>query len=132
MTVARLVFKSLYPFCCATTKMILGNMDAKTEEIQRCVNQELSGELGWVHQRGRESFGKWLDILEKGTFNLVERIAIKAALHDYKQEATRKLIYSTLVGGEAVRPQDYDRLLTAGYTPAEVSESLKDLGSFRI
>ena len=110
MTVARLVFKSLYPFCCAATKIILGNMDAKTEEIQRCVYQDFFWELPrgrWDFHGDRESFGKWLDILERGTFNLVERIAIKAALHDYKREATRKLIYNTLVDGEAVKPQNY-------------------------
>ena len=106
MTVSRLVFKLLYPLCCADTKIILGNMDAKTEEIQQCANdrikQVLPGEHGWVGNRYKEDFGKWLDILERGTFNPVERIAIKAALYDHKREATRKLIYSTLVGGEVV------------------------------
>lgn len=101
MTVSRLVFKLLYPLCCADTKIILGNMDAKAEQIQQCANDRVKQVL----QRGRfgniykEDFGKWLDILERGTFSPVERIAIKAALYDHKREATRKLIYSTLVDG---------------------------------
>tara|TARA_R110000851_G_scaffold280738_1_gene434024 strand:+ start:301 stop:654 length:354 start_codon:yes stop_codon:yes gene_type:complete len=106
MTVSRLVFKLLYPLCCADTKIILGNMDAKAEQIQQCANdrvkQVLPGERGWVGNIYKEDFGKWLDILERGTFNPVERIAIKAALYDHKREATRKIIYSTLVGGDVV------------------------------
>ena len=103
MTVSRLVFKLLYPLCCADTKIILGNMDAKAEQIQQCANdrvkQVLPGERGWVGNIYKEDFGRWLDILERGTFSPVERIAIKAALYDHKREATRKLIYSTLVDG---------------------------------
>ena len=108
MTVARLVFKLLCPLCCADTKIILGNMDAKAEAIQRCVNGRTkqcvdgSWDLGPEVLPPRDDFEKWLDILEVGTFNPIERIAIKAALYDHKREATRKLICSTLVGGDVV------------------------------
>ena len=106
MTVSRLIFKLLYPFCCPDTKIILGNMDAKAEAIQHCaddrIKQLVSGEHGWAGPRYGDNFGRWLDILEVGTFNPVERIAIRAALYDHEREATRKLICSTLVGGEVV------------------------------
>ena len=86
MTVSRLVFKLLYPLCCADTKIILGNMDAKAGAIQQCakdrIKEVLPGERGWVGNIYKEDFGKWLDILERGTFSPVERIAIKAALYD--------------------------------------------------
>jgi hypothetical protein len=104
MTVSRLVFRLLYPLCCADTKVILGSMDIRTGEIRRCINARIKQAV--YRDVGRPTGGdfvKWLDILERGTFNPVERIAIKAALYDHKREATRKLIYSTLVDGEVVK-----------------------------
>ena len=107
MTVSRLIFKLLYPFCCSDTKIILGNMDTKAEIIQRCVDDKLKDDIARTCDFNSEApppddFEKWVNILEAGTFNPVERIAIKAALYSHRREATRKIIYSTLVDGEVV------------------------------
>ena len=113
MTVSRLIFKLLYPFCCSDTKLILGNMDTKAEIIQRCVDDKLKDDIARTWDFNSEApppddFEKWVNILEAGTFNPIERIAIKAALYNHKREATRKIIYSTLVGGGYTSKKEED------------------------
>ena len=122
MTVSRLIFKLLYPFCCSDTKIILGNMDAKAEIIQRCIDDKLKDDatrtwdfsptVSFDHSEPHpDNFGRWLEILEVGTFNPVEQIAIKAALYDYKRAATKQMIYSTLVDGEfASEESDWEKV----------------------
>ena len=82
-------------------------MDTKAEIIQRCVDDKLKDDIARTWDFNSEppppdNFEKWVNILEAGTFNPVERIAIKAALYRHRREATRKIIYSTLVDGEVV------------------------------
>jgi hypothetical protein len=81
-------------------------MDTKAATVQLSVYLKLKNDVGGVWGFTPEptviDFGKWIEILELGTFNPVERIAIKAALYNHKREATRKIICSTLVDGEVV------------------------------
>ena len=117
---SRLIFKLLYPFCSSNTKIILSNMDDKTELIQRCIDEKLKYQIEneaarmWAASAiANGNFGRWIKILEVGTFNLIERLAIKAALHKHKREATKKIICSTLIDGE------YTSDKTENYTPAD-------------
>jgi len=105
MTVSRLIFKLLYPFCSPSTKIILGNMDAKAATVQFSVYLQLKDDIGrtWGLRNPEPTvidFSKWIEILELGTFNPVEQIAIKAALYNHRRAATKKIIFSTLVDGE--------------------------------
>ena len=105
MTASRLIFKLLYPFCSPSTKIILGNMDAKAATVQFSVYLQLKDDIGrtWGLRNPEPTvidFSKWIEILELGTFNPVEQIAIKAALYNHRRAATKKIIFSTLVDGE--------------------------------
>ena len=106
---SKLIFKSLYPFCSQNTKIILGNMDDRANAIQRCMDAKLESlvENGvkqtTVYLREMD-FATWVSILEVGTFNPIERLAIKAALYKHKREATKKIICSTLVDGGYISP----------------------------
>jgi hypothetical protein len=84
-------------------------MDDKTELIQRCIDEKLKYQIESEAARTwaasaitNGNFSRWIKILEIGTFNLIERLAIKAALYNHKRMATKKIIYDTLLRGEYV------------------------------
>ena len=81
-------------------------MDDKTELIQRCIDEKLKYQIEseaartWAASAtANGNFSRWIKILETGTFNLIERVTIKAALHKHRREATKKIICSTLIDG---------------------------------
>jgi len=83
-------------------------MDDKANAIQRCMDAKLeslveNGDSNYVYLREMD-FATWVSILEVGTFNPIERLAIKAALYKHKREATKKIICSTLVDGGYISP----------------------------
>lgn len=80
-------------------------MDAKAATVQFSVYLQLKDDIGrtWGLRNPEPTvidFSKWIEILELGTFNPVEQIAIKAALYNHRRAATKKIIFSTLVDGE--------------------------------
>jgi hypothetical protein len=107
---SELIFKLLYPFCSANTKIILSNMEDRAKLIQRCIDEKLKYQIeseasrAWDFSRAQstENFSRWIKILEIGTFNLIEYLAIKAVLYNHKRMATKKIIYDTLLRGEYV------------------------------
>ena len=95
-------------------------MDDKADVIQRCINEDLKYQVEsqaartWDYEaRSTGNFSRWIKILEIGTFNLIERVTIKAALHKHRREATKKIICSTLIDGE------YTSDKTENYTPED-------------
>ena len=91
-------------------------MDDKTELIQRCIDEKLKYQIEseaartWAASAtANGNFSRWIKILETGTFNLIERVTIKAALHKHRREATKKIICSTLIDGGYTSEEEADR-----------------------
>ena len=59
-------------------------MNDKADVIQRCIDEQLNHQLGDYEELSTENFRRWVKILEAGTFNPIDQIAINAALYSLK------------------------------------------------
>ena len=90
-------------------------MDDKADAIQRCIDEKLKHQIEseaartWDYEaQSTGNFSRWVKILEVGTFNLIERLVIKAALYSHKRMATKKIICSTLIDGGYTSKEEED------------------------
>tara|TARA_R110000751_G_scaffold264975_1_gene364090 strand:- start:669 stop:1016 length:348 start_codon:yes stop_codon:yes gene_type:complete len=109
-------------------------MDAKAATVQLSVYLKLKDDVGRTWGFTPEptviDFGKWVEILELGTFNPVEQIAIKAALYNHRRAATKKIIFSTLVAGEYEDPEVDSRKIFREVEAVMKDDGSSDLGLF--
>ena len=103
-------------------------MDDKADAIQRCIDEKLKHQIEseaartWDYEaQSTGNFSRWVKILEVGTFNLIERLVIKAALYSHKRMATKKIIYDTLLQSGYARSESPKKY-------GDIEELLKDFG----
>ena len=107
-------------------------MDDRAKSIQRCIDEKLKYQIEseaartWDYEaQSTGNFSRWVKILEVGTFNPIERIAINAALYSHKRMATKKIIYDTLLQGGYAR-SNKEESRESGDCKGEIEEILKD------
>ena len=96
-------------------------MDDNADVIQRCIDEQLNHQLGDYEELSTENFRRWVKILEAGTFNPIDQIAINAALYSHKRMATKKIIYDTLLQSGYARSESPKKY-------GDIEELLKDFG----